>query len=178
MQKGTTLFQLRTDRGSIFDGSNYGVTISRFTNVKVLPRGAGFSFANGVVEIARNKHLDTLSDFTIETTLTPTRIGPERQNILEGQSPAIALFLSPEGKLVGSMFINGVWTGLDSGSVTLTANRAPAFALAATNQERRNSPSRARLWRASRSLATSRTLVTSASRWERGSITAVSPSTG
>jgi hypothetical protein len=124
MQKGTTLFQLRTDRGSIFDGSNYGVTISRFTNVKVLPRGAGFSFANGVVEIARNKHLDTLSDFTIETTLTPTRIGPERQNILEGQSPAIALFLSPEGKLVGSMFINGVWTGLDSGSVTLTANRA------------------------------------------------------
>lgn len=124
MQKGTTLFHLHTDQSGIFDGSNAGVGIQRSTNVRILPGDKGISFANGVVEIARHKELDKLAAFTIEATVTPSRIGPDRQNILEGQSPAIAFFLSPEGKLVGSMAINNVWTGLDSGTVVLAANRA------------------------------------------------------
>ena len=124
MQKGTTLFQLRVDQSGIFDGSNAGVAIPRATNVKVLPGAAGISLANGVVEIARHKDLDALGAFTIEAVINPSRIGPDRQNIIEGQSPAIAFFLSPEGKLVGSMHIGGAWLGLDSGSVVLAANAA------------------------------------------------------
>ena len=80
--------------------------------------------AKGVIELGRHKVLDDLSAFTIEATVTPQSVGPERQNILEGQSPGIAMFMSPEGKLVGSMLIDGAWQGLDSGSVTLKANEA------------------------------------------------------
>ena len=126
MQKGSTLFQLRADGKMLFDGSNVGVPIQRSVNAKTRPGGRSVSLANGVIEIGRHQVLDDLSAFTIEATVTPKAIGPQRQNIIEGQSPGIALFISPEGKLVGSMSINGAWTGLDSGAVTIAANTPTA----------------------------------------------------
>jgi hypothetical protein len=123
MQKGTTLFQLRADHNGVFDGSNAGIAIQRAANVKALAGGAGITFAAGVVEVARNTNLDDLEAFTIEATIKPARIGPNRQNILEAQSPGIALFLGPEGKLLGSLFINGVWTAVDSGTTLIAAKR-------------------------------------------------------
>ncbi len=93
---------------------------------RLRPGGGSVSLTNGVIEIGRHQVLDDLSAFTIEATVTPKAIGPQRQNIIEGQSPGIALFISPEGKLVGSMSINGAWTGLDSGAVTIAANTPTA----------------------------------------------------
>jgi hypothetical protein len=124
MQAGTTLFQLRADGDGFFDGSNLGVRIARAVNAKPRAGGAAVTLAGGVIEIGRHKALDSLSSFTIEATVTPRTIGPERQNIVEAQSPGIALFMSPEGKLVGSLLINGSWQGLDSGNVRLEANTA------------------------------------------------------
>ena len=123
MQKGTTLFQLRADYNGVFDGSNAGVAIQRAANVKALAGDAGIMLAAGVVEVARNANLDDLQAFTIEATITPARIGPNRQNILEAQSPGIAFFLGPEGKLLGSLFVNGVWTAVDSGTAVIAAGR-------------------------------------------------------
>jgi hypothetical protein len=123
MQKGTTLFQLRGDHNGIFDGSNVGVAIQRTANVKALAGGAGITFATGVVEVARNPKLDALEAFTIEATIRPVRIGPGRQNIVEAQSPGLAFFLGPEGKLFGSVLLNGVWTAIDSGTAVVAANR-------------------------------------------------------
>lgn len=109
MQPGTTLFSLRTDPNGIFDGSNAGVAIERSVNTKVLPTSGGLTISNGVVEIARHANLDKLQSFTLEATVTPTKIGPDRQNIAEAQTPGIALFIGPDGQLVGSMLINGAW---------------------------------------------------------------------
>src|SRR5262245_42401312 len=121
MQKGNALFQLRADQNGFFDGSNSGVAIPLAVNAKMVAGGAGASLTDGFIEIARHKDLDALKAFTIEAVITPARLGPARQNILESQTPGIALFLSPEGKLVGSILVNGAWTGFDSGAVTVPA---------------------------------------------------------
>jgi concanavalin A-like lectin/glucanase superfamily protein/IPT/TIG domain-containing protein len=124
MQTGTTLFQLRADRTALFDGSSTGIAIQRAVNVRPLPSGEGVALSGSVVEIARHATLDTLQAFTIEALINPTRIGPNRQNILEGQTPAVALFIDASGKLTSSMNIAGVWVSLDSGAVTVTPGRA------------------------------------------------------
>jgi hypothetical protein len=124
MQKGTILFSLRADQNGIFDGSNAGVGILRAANATVLRRDAGIGLSNGAVEIARHKQLDDMQAFTIETTVTPAQIGPDRQNIIEGQTPGISLYIAPDGKLVGSLYINRTWTGLDSGAAKIATNQA------------------------------------------------------
>src|SRR5204862_2399861 len=101
MSAAITLFQLRGDAGGLFDGSVNGIGILRSANATVLPRDAGIALKNGAIDVARHKDLDDLQAFAIEATVTPARIGPRRQTIVEGQSPAVALYVDPKGKLVG-----------------------------------------------------------------------------
>lgn len=124
MANGTTLFQLRSDRGQAYDGSSRGVAILGARNATPLRGDTGFRLDKGVMELARNPALDTLQTFTIEATITPELIAGDRRNIIEGQSPAVALFIEPAGKLVGSVHTAAGWVGVDSGATLLKPKTA------------------------------------------------------
>jgi len=119
-----TLFQLKGSTSGMFDGSVNGISILKSTNAKVLPGDAGISLDRGSVDIARHKDLDSLQSFTLEATITPTRVGGTRQNIVEGQSPSIAFFIEANGKLVGSVHTAAGWVTVDSGATLLKAGVA------------------------------------------------------
>src|SRR5262245_36493898 len=124
MSAATTLFQLVGDPNGMFDGSVNGIAIVKSANAKVLPGDAGIALDKGSVEIARHHDLDNLQSFTIEATITPTTVGGARQNIVEGQSPSIALFLESNSKLVGSIHTAAGWITVDSGNVLVRAGAA------------------------------------------------------
>lgn len=119
MKTGTTLFSLRLDHGEIFDGSTIGLSILKSPNAKALPRDRGVQIDRGHIEIARHKALDDLQAFTIETTIVPQTIAGQRRNILEAQSPAVALFLEADGRIIGSVNTAAGWVGVDSGQVVV-----------------------------------------------------------
>jgi IPT/TIG domain len=116
---GSTLFLLKSDAQGPFDGSAKGIAIAPSPNVKMLGAEGGFRLDKGFIELARHKDLDNLQAFTIEATITPEAIGGERRNILEAQSPAVALFIEPSGKLVGSVNTAQGWVGVDSGTILI-----------------------------------------------------------
>ena len=124
MSAAMTLFQLRGDAGGLFDGSVNGVGILRRTNAAVLSGDAGIALKNGAIDVARHKDLDDLQAFTIDATVSPAKIGPRQQTIVEGQSPAVALYVDPKGKLVGRVHAASGWVTVDSGASRLKAGAA------------------------------------------------------
>jgi hypothetical protein len=124
MSAATTVFRLVGDSNGLFDGSVNGVGILRSTNAKVLPGDAGLSIDRGSVDVARHPDLDTLQSFTIDATVTPAKVGGERQNIVEAQTPAVAFFVESNGRLVGSVHTSAGWVTVDSGAVQLLAGVA------------------------------------------------------
>ena len=121
MSKATTLFRLVGDSGGMFDGSVTGVPILKSTGAKVLPLDSGIALEKGVIDIGRQSDLDSLQSFTIEAEITPSSLGGTRQNIIEGQTPSIALFVEANSKLVGSVHTASGWVTVDSGAVLLRA---------------------------------------------------------
>jgi Concanavalin A-like lectin/glucanases superfamily/IPT/TIG domain len=124
MSPGRTLFQLVGDSNGLFDGSVNGIAIANTSNTRVLPEDQGVAFEQGTIDIGHHRDLDALQSFTIEATITPTRVGGERQDILEGQTPSVALFIEPNGRLVGSIHLADGWMSVDSGSVLVRAGSA------------------------------------------------------
>jgi len=120
----TTLFQLKGDAQGLFDGSVNGISVLKSTNAKVLARDAGIAFEKASVDVSRHKDLDNLQTFTIEATIAPKVVTGARRNIVEAQSPAVALFIDPSGKLVGSVHTAAGWITADSGTTLLTAQTA------------------------------------------------------
>lgn len=59
--------------------------------------------------------------FTISATITPDSVGGERRNIVEAQSPAVALFIDGNGRLIGSVNTPQGWIGVDSGPTLVSA---------------------------------------------------------
>lgn len=115
----TTLFQLRAHDGQVFDGSTLGLAIRAEHNVAVLQTGNGLRLDKGALELPWNQRLAQLHSFTIEATVTPRQIAGDRRNIVEAQEPPVALFIQPDGKLVGSVRTKDGWVSVDSGKVTL-----------------------------------------------------------
>ena len=124
MPAATTLFQLKGDAQGVFDGSVNGISVLKSANARVLAKDAGVSFDAASVDVSRHKDLDNLQTFTIEATITPTTVSGTRHNIVEGQTPAVALFIDPSGKLVGSVHTAAGWITVDSGTSLLTAGKA------------------------------------------------------
>ena len=123
MSNQSLLFQLRADSYDVFDGSAKGTPVKVSSNVKSTRGQDGLVFRNGFVQIGRSKPLDELSSFTISATIRPERVDGQRKNILEGQSPAIALYIDGGGQLVGSVHTANGWTRLNSGNTRVQANR-------------------------------------------------------
>src|SRR5262245_22262865 len=121
MSKATTSFRLVGDSSGMFDGSVIGVPILKSTGAKVLPRDSGIALENGAIDIGRQSDLDSLQSFTSEAEITPKSLGGTRQNIVESQTPSIALFVESNSKLVGSVHTAAGWVTVDSGAVLLRA---------------------------------------------------------
>ncbi len=124
METGTTLFQLKSDRGQPFDGSTRGISILKTSNAKALAGDAGFRIEGGFLEIARHAALDGLQTFTISASIVPEKIAGDRRNIAESQTPGISLFIDPTGKLTGSILTAAGWQPVDSGTALLKENAA------------------------------------------------------
>ena len=124
METGTTLFQLKSDRGQAFDGSTRGISILKTSNAKALAGDAGFRIEGGFLEIARHAALDGLQTFTISASIVPEKIAGDRRNIAESQTPGISLFIDPTGKLTGSILTAAGWQPVDSGTALLKENAA------------------------------------------------------
>jgi hypothetical protein len=120
MGNGKMLFHLRADTQGAFDGSVKGLAIVRAVNAKPLGE-AGLRLDKGFIELSRNTDFDQLQAFTIEATITPEKVGGERRNILEGQSPAVALFIEADGRLMGSVNTSAGWVSVDSGTTLVKA---------------------------------------------------------
>jgi Concanavalin A-like lectin/glucanases superfamily len=121
MSAAITLFRLVGDSSGMFDGSVIGVPILTSTGAKVLPEDRGIALDKGAIDIGRQSDLDSLQSFTIEAEIVPSSLGDARQNIIEGQTPAIALFVEANGKLTGSVHTGAGWVTVDSGAVVLRA---------------------------------------------------------
>jgi hypothetical protein len=124
MSAATTLFRLVGDSNGMFDGSVIGVPILKSTGAKVLPQDSGIALDKGAIDIGRQNDLDSLQSFTIEAEVTPSSLGGARQNIIEGQTPSIALFVESNSKLVGSVHTAAGWVTVDSGAILLQAGAA------------------------------------------------------
>ncbi|MBD2504169.1 hypothetical protein [Anabaena azotica] len=121
MTRSKTIFQLRSENGQAFDGSTKGITINTSANVGVL--NTGFRFNGGALDIARNIALDNLQTFTIEATIVPEKIAGDRRNLIEAQTPGLALFIDPTGKLVGSINTSAGWISVDSGTTLIESGK-------------------------------------------------------
>src|SRR5262249_52585960 len=116
MSAATTLFKLVADPNGLFDGSVNGVGILKNLNAIILPNDGGVAIYKGKVDVGRHPSLDALQSFTIDVTITPTKVGVARQNIIEGQTPPVALFIEANSTLVGSVHTAGGWITVDSGT--------------------------------------------------------------
>ncbi len=125
----TVLFHLVRDKLGPVDGSVHGIALSNSVNASVIPDKAGVRIENGFIELAHLKKLDELQSFTIEATVEPEQAGQQRRDIVQAESPGIALFIDEQARLVGSVYTADGWKSVDSGSVVLEQNKPSAVRL-------------------------------------------------
>lgn len=123
MEETKTLFYLGTDTQGVFDKSVKGYKIIANPKVRDLGNERMVQInKGGYIKLDRSSELDRLSSFTLEAFVRPRRIG-DRMNIIEAQQPSVALFIDPQGKLVGSVHTANGWQSVDSGNSKLTARK-------------------------------------------------------
>jgi hypothetical protein len=106
-----TLLGLSIEAG-VFDGSPGCHKVALSGGARAVKEGRYVELdGTGAMTIARSKALDELQGFTLEASITLSRLGG-RQNIAEGQTPPIALFVEPDGTLVGSVNTARGWQSL------------------------------------------------------------------
>ncbi|MDF0666215.1 MAG: IPT/TIG domain-containing protein [Nitrospira sp.] len=121
MSAAMTLFRLSGEGQDLFDGSVNGIAVVKRVNAKVLNGDGGVSIDRGFVDMARHKDLDGLQSFTIDAVITAKSVGGARQNIVEAQTPSVAMFIEANGKLMGSVHTAAGWVALDSGATLIKA---------------------------------------------------------
>lgn len=119
MSIGSALFLLKSDVQGAFDASAKGIGLTQSPKTTLLGPDSGFRLEGGSIDLARHPDLDGLQSFTIEATINPDASGGVRQNIIEGQTPAVALFIEANGKLVGSVNTDSGWQSVDSGNTLI-----------------------------------------------------------
>lgn len=124
MKTTKTVFYLGTDPQGVFDASSKGHKL--IANSRVLDLGDERRVKinqGGFIKLDRSKELDSLSSFSLEAYVRPRQLG-RRLNIIESQQPSVALFLDPQGKLVGSVHTARGWQSVDSGNKKLTTAKS------------------------------------------------------
>jgi hypothetical protein len=108
------VFQLAVDKKEIYDGSTKGIGIQGRGNVRLNYPTQSVNFSGGVIQATRHKELENLSSFTIDVILNPQKIGGGRQTIIDAESPGIALYIQPDGRLTGSVHTEQGWQSVTS----------------------------------------------------------------
>ncbi|MEM6441806.1 MAG: LamG-like jellyroll fold domain-containing protein, partial [Pseudomonadota bacterium] len=119
----TTLFSLKTDASGAFDGASRGIAVSAGGQARQLKTDGAFRLDKGRLQLARHADLDALESFTLEATIKPKSVGRARRNVMEAQSPPVALFVE-DGKLTGSVHTQDGWKSIDSGETRIAAGQA------------------------------------------------------
>jgi len=119
-----TLLFVSTESNNIYDGSVKGTSIKVEGNITTTKDQNVITINKGFIEPGPIPELEKSTSFTLEATLKPTSVLGGRQDIMEAQSPPIALFIDATGRLVGSINIKGKgWQSVKS-KVPLIAMKA------------------------------------------------------
>ena len=110
-----TLLSLRTENESIFDDSANGTPLKIIGNITSTENKDTFKITKGFIGVDSNSELENLDSFTLEATINPSALARNRQNIMESQTPPIALYIDNKGYLTGSVHLkNEGWVSLKS----------------------------------------------------------------
>lgn len=123
MAKTRTLFYLGADPHSAYDVSTRAHPLKTKGRVNVLKDQRTLSFRGGWLDIGPSRELDSLDAFTVEASVIPGRQRRDKQVILAGQTPPVALFLERTGKLVGSVNTRAGWMSVNSGRTKVPTGR-------------------------------------------------------
>ncbi|HJS47590.1 MAG TPA: LamG-like jellyroll fold domain-containing protein, partial [Gemmatimonadales bacterium] len=115
------LFRLESDAEGPFDGSTRGIAVLPSPGMEAVARTGGMRLEGASIGLARHPDLDDLQAFTIEATIKPDVVGGSRQSILEGETPAMALYIEADGTLAGAVHTSEDWIQVDSGGTLLRA---------------------------------------------------------
>ncbi len=118
----TVLF-VRTGSKSIFDGSVNGTSLKLNGDIAATKTENQFQITKGFIEAGILPGLDGNGVFTLEATVAPTAVLGGRQNIIESQTPPVALFIDDKGFLVGSVNVSTGWKSITSNMI-LTAGKS------------------------------------------------------
>src|ERR1700754_328647 len=119
-----TLLFVRTENKSAFDGSVKGTQLKINGDVTPTPVENQFQVNQGFIETGPVPEISKSGSFTLEATVTPAALTGARQNIMESQTPPVALFIDEKGLLNGSINVqSGGWKAVKS-AAPLTPGKA------------------------------------------------------
>ena len=117
-----TLYLMQTDEMGIYDFSTKGVSTKIAGDVKTSKYRSKITLSRGSLELSRHPSLDSLQVFTIDVQIKPAEID-QRRNILEAQTPGIALYIDPQNRVVGSVNTANGQETVDSGDYKVAVGR-------------------------------------------------------
>lgn len=122
MEQLKSLLYVRTENKSVFDGTK-GSPVTLSGTVEHADVENQFLVKKGFINMGRIPELDKSGTFTVEATVIPDTIG-KRQNIIESQTPPVALFIESNGMLTGSVNIKGAGWQSIAGTTALVAKKS------------------------------------------------------
>ncbi len=114
MLNSKTVFYLRSENNELFDGAETGNPVKLRGSIRQTSRENEFQVTKGFIDIGKVPTLNKSSTFTLEAVVQPKKVTGSRQNILESQSPPVAIFLDNLGKLNGSVHTASGWQVITS----------------------------------------------------------------
>ncbi|GAA0880491.1 hypothetical protein GCM10009119_34610 [Algoriphagus jejuensis] len=116
MLNSKTVFYLRSQNNELFDGAETGNSVSLLGKIAATTKENEFQVTRGFIDIGKIPGIENSASFTLEATIQPQKVTGSRQNILESQSPPVAIFLDDAGKLNGSVHTSKGWQVITSTS--------------------------------------------------------------
>jgi hypothetical protein len=116
MVPSKTVFYLRSENNELFDGAETGNPVRLLGSIQQTSNENEFQVKKGFIDIGKIPVLDKSDSFTLEAVVQPVKVIGTRQNILESQSPPVAVFLDNLGKLNGSVNTSSGWQAITSTS--------------------------------------------------------------
>ncbi len=109
MATSKTVFYLRSENNQLFDGAETGNPVKLSGSIQQTTKENEFQVKKGFIDIGNIPQIEKSSSFTLEAVVQPKKVLGTRQNILESQTPPVAVFLDNLGKLNGSVHTSEGW---------------------------------------------------------------------
>ncbi|MCI5130973.1 MAG: LamG domain-containing protein, partial [Candidatus Electrothrix sp. EH2] len=102
-----TLLSIHADKNKVFDRSTKGNPIQLIGDTTSSTTENFIRLKKGYLDVGLLPDLEKTKTFTLEASIKPDKVTGARQNIMEAQSPAVALFIDKDGFVNGSVNIAG-----------------------------------------------------------------------